>query len=77
MMQDPNLSALMRALADPTRRALQERIACVDEITVVDLMAGSGVTQGAVSHHLKALREAGLSSQRTAVGPTGPGFAGS
>ena len=76
MIQDPTLSALMRALADATP-ALQERIACVDEITVVDLMAGSGVTQGAVSQHLKALREAGLSSQRTAVGPTGPGFAGS
>ena len=75
MMQDPNLSALMRALVDPTP-ALQERIACVDEITVVDLMAGSGVTQGAVSQHLKALREAGLSSQRTAVGPNGPGFTG-
>ena len=64
MLQDPTLSALMRALADPTRRALYERIAGVEEITVVDLTAGSGVTQGAVSQHLKALREAGLVAER-------------
>ena len=63
MMQDPTLSALIRALADATP-ALQERIACVDEITVVDLMAGSGVTQGAVSQHLKVLRDSGFASVR-------------
>ncbi|MEO8243190.1 MAG: metalloregulator ArsR/SmtB family transcription factor [bacterium] len=64
MMQDPNLSALMRALADPTRRGLYERISEAAEITVVDLTAGSGVSQGAVSQHLKALREAGLVAER-------------
>ena len=31
---------------------------------MVDLTAGSGVTQGAVSQHLKALREAGLVAER-------------
>lgn len=64
MIQEPNLSALMRALADPTRRSLYERIAHADEITVADLTAGSGVTQGAVSQHLKTLREAGLVAER-------------
>jgi len=64
MMQDPTLSALMRALADPTRRALYERVCQAGEITVVDLTQGSGVTQGAVSQHLRALREAGLVAER-------------
>ncbi len=64
MIQDPSLSALMRALADPTRRSLYERISGAQEITVVDLTSGSGVTQGAVSQHLKALRQAGLVAER-------------
>ncbi len=38
----------MRALADPTRRTVFERVANSDEITVVELKRGSGVTQGAV-----------------------------
>jgi DNA-binding transcriptional ArsR family regulator len=64
MMQDPTLSALMRALADPTRRALYERISRSAELTVVELTHGSGVTQGAVSQHLKALKSAGLVAER-------------
>jgi DNA-binding transcriptional ArsR family regulator len=64
MFQDPALSALMRALADPTRRSLYERVSAVSEITVLDLTAGSGVTQGAVSQHLRTLREAGLVAER-------------
>jgi DNA-binding transcriptional ArsR family regulator len=58
------ITAVMRALADPTRRAVFERIARADEITVVELTRGSGVTQGAVSQHLKALRQAGLVAER-------------
>ena len=54
----------MRALADPTRRAVFERIAQCDEITVVELTRGSGVTQGAVSQHLKSLKQAGLVAER-------------
>ena len=64
MMQNPTLSALMRALADPTRRTIYERISRSAEITVVDLTQGAGVTQGAVSQHLKALKEAGLVAER-------------
>ncbi|HKU95863.1 MAG TPA: metalloregulator ArsR/SmtB family transcription factor [Vineibacter sp.] len=58
------IDVVMRALADPTRRAVFERIASADEITVVELTRGSGVTQGAVSQHLKALRQAGLVAER-------------
>ena len=58
------ITTLMRALADPTRRAVFERIVGSDEITVVDLTRGSGVTQGAISQHLKSLKQAGLVAER-------------
>ena len=62
---DPaTIDAVMRALADPTRRAVYERIVGSDEITVADLTRGSGVTQGAISQHLKSLRQAGLVAER-------------
>jgi DNA-binding transcriptional ArsR family regulator len=54
----------MRALADPTRRAVFERVAGSEEISVVELTRGSGVTQGAISQHLKALKQAGLVAER-------------
>ena len=53
-------SGLFRALGDPTRRALFERLCRDGEQTVVALTAGSGVSQPAVSKHLGVLREAGL-----------------
>ena len=55
---------VMRALADPTRRAVFERVAKSDEISVVELTRGSGVTQGAISQHLKSLKQAGLVAER-------------
>lgn len=64
MMQATTLDTLIRALADPTRRAVFERIAAAKEISVVELTRGSGVTQGAVSQHLKSLKGAGLVSDR-------------
>jgi len=64
MIQPAAIDAVMRALADPTRRAVYERIAGSDEITVVELTRGSGVTQGAISQHLKSLKQAGLISDR-------------
>ena len=50
-----DINAVMRTLADPTRRAVFERIVGSDEITVGELTRGSGVTQGAISQHLKSL----------------------
>ena len=58
------INAVMRTLADPTRRAVFERIVSSDEITVVELTRGSGVTQGAISQHLKSLKLAGLVAER-------------
>ena len=50
----------MWALADPTRRAIYERIAGSRETTVGLLTARSGVSQPAVSQHVKALADARL-----------------
>jgi DNA-binding transcriptional ArsR family regulator len=64
MIQTATVDAVMRTLADPTRRAVFERIVQSDEITVVELTRGSGVTQGAISQHLRSLKQAGLVAER-------------
>src|SRR5215471_3723614 len=64
MIEPAPINAVMRALADPTRRALFERVASTSEITVAELTKGSGVTQGAISQHLKSLKQAGLVAER-------------
>jgi DNA-binding transcriptional ArsR family regulator len=50
---------LFRALSDPTRRAVFERLAA-GELTVSALCESFPISQPAVSQHLAALREAGL-----------------
>ena len=61
----PNsVTTVMRALADPTRRAVFERVFESNEISVAELTRGSGVTQGAISQHLKSLKQAGLVAER-------------
>lgn len=47
------------ALADPTRRAILARLA-EGEATVRDLQAPFGISQPAISRHLKVLEAAGL-----------------
>jgi len=64
MNQPAAITAVMRALADPTRRAVFERVVGADEISVAELTRGSGVTQGAISQHLKSLKKAGLVIER-------------
>jgi len=64
MTQSAAIDTVLRTLADPTRRAVFERIVGSDEITVVELTRGSGVTQGAISQHLKSLKRAGLVAER-------------
>jgi DNA-binding transcriptional ArsR family regulator len=66
MPETASVDAVIRTLADPTRRAVFERIVGSDEITVVELTRGSGVTQGAISQHLKTLKQAGLVAERPA-----------
>ncbi len=63
-MTEANINIVIRTLADPTRRAIFERVVKSDEITVGDLTRGSGVTQGAISQHLKSLKRAGLVIER-------------
>ena len=72
---------LFRSLADPTRRALFERLCRDGEQTVGALTAQAGVSQPAVSKHLGVLKQAGLvrdrhvgrqthySAQRNALAP--------
>ncbi len=64
MMQMTAVDAVMRTLADPTRRAVFERIVKSEEITVAELTRGSGVTQSAISQHLRSLKQAGLIADR-------------
>lgn len=52
--------ALFRTLADPTRRALFERLCLEGEQTVGALTARAGVSQPAVSKHLGVLKQTGL-----------------
>jgi DNA-binding transcriptional ArsR family regulator len=57
---------VFKALADPTRRALFERLSREGELTVHRLTEHSGVSQPAVSKHLGQLKEAGLVMDRRA-----------
>ena len=57
---------LFKTLADPTRRALFERLCRDGEQTVVALTALAGVSQPAVSKHLAVLKAAGLVVDRPA-----------
>jgi DNA-binding transcriptional ArsR family regulator len=52
--------AIFTALADPTRRALFERLSREGELTVRRLTDRSGVSQPAVSKHLRVLKHARL-----------------
>ena len=58
------LTTVMKTLADPTRRAVFERIAREGEVAATGLVRGSRVSQPAISQHLRALREAGLVTER-------------
>lgn len=55
---------LFRTLADPTRRAIFERLCREGETTVGALTAGAGISQPAVSKHLGVLKQAGLVRDR-------------
>ena len=56
--------AVFRSLADPTRRAIFERLCREGEQTVAALTAEAGVSQPAVSKHLGVLKQAGLVADR-------------
>jgi DNA-binding transcriptional ArsR family regulator len=59
---DDRLSLKLAALADPTRRAIVARLA-KGEATVSELQQPFGISQPAISRHLKVLETAGLIEQ--------------
>lgn len=62
----PAADAIFKSLADPTRRAIFERLARDGEQTVHALTSQAGVSQPAVSKHLGVLKLAGLVRDRRA-----------
>jgi DNA-binding transcriptional ArsR family regulator len=56
--------ALFKTLADPTRRAIFERLCREGEKTVGALTVKAGVSQPVVSKHLGVLKQAGLVRDR-------------
>lgn len=62
----PSHDTIFRSLADPTRRALFERLCRDGEQTVAALTARAGISQPAVSKHLGVLKQAGLVLDRHA-----------
>jgi DNA-binding transcriptional ArsR family regulator len=55
-------AARAKALADPTRLALAYALGVTDELCVCDLAWISGRSENLVSHHVRALRAAGLAA---------------
>ncbi|GIJ76529.1 ArsR/SmtB family transcription factor [Micromonospora phaseoli] len=62
-MASDELSRIMAALADPTRRAILSRLAR-GEASVTELAAPFAMTMPAVSRHLRVLERAGLVRRR-------------
>ncbi len=54
------LAARFKALADPSRVAIVNRLARAEDVCVCDFIGTLGLAQPTVSHHLKVLRQAGL-----------------
>jgi DNA-binding transcriptional ArsR family regulator len=62
---DTRLSAILKAAADPTRRALLTLLVQQGPTRVTDLAAEFDISLNAVSKHIKVLEQAGLVSRRT------------
>ena len=58
--QAGEVARLFAALADPVRLCLLSLVAAADEVCSCDLQAPLGKSQPTISHHTKALSEAGL-----------------
>jgi DNA-binding transcriptional ArsR family regulator len=54
------LAARFKALADPTRVAIVNRLAGAGEVCVCELVDEFELSQPTISHHLRLLRQAGL-----------------
>ena len=63
LLSDPEageLASRFKALADPTRVAIVNRLSQADCVCVCDLTEAFDLSQPTISHHLRILREAGL-----------------
>lgn len=58
-MQEKNLTSIFAALADPTRRAIIEKLA-QGEASAGELAEPFGISKPAISKHLKVLEKADL-----------------
>jgi DNA-binding transcriptional ArsR family regulator len=63
-MTAPALDNLFAALADPTRRAIVERLLAKGEMSVGDIAEPFAITDPAISRHLNVLERAGLIERR-------------
>jgi len=51
---------MFKALGDPVRLQMAAMIAAQNEICVCEITPAFDLSSGTISHHLKALREAGI-----------------
>lgn len=60
----PPLDDLFAALADPTRRAIVERLLAAGELSVGEVAAPFAISGPAITRHLQVLERAGLIERR-------------
>jgi DNA-binding transcriptional ArsR family regulator len=65
MSSAPPLDSIFAALADPTRRAIIERLVGGAELTVGEIAAPFAISPPAITRHLQVLARAGLIERRT------------
>lgn len=63
-VQAPPLDIVFQALADPTRRAIVERLVARGELSVGDIAKPFAISTPAISRHLSVLERAGLIERR-------------
>ena len=59
-MDEARFNLIAKALADPQRFAILQRIARQDDCPCMALVDECSITQATISHHLKVLRDAGI-----------------
>src|ERR1700694_6336227 len=60
----PQLDSVFAALADPTRRAIVERLLAAGELSVGDVASPFALSGPAITRHLQVLERAGLIERR-------------
>src|SRR5215207_7081080 len=63
-LNEVDFGRVAKALADPQRCEILQRMASTGELCCSALVAECGVTQATISHHLKELQTAGLLERR-------------